>query len=522
MTRLHPTPSHEIAAADLHGAVAELLGEGWRLALVAGHDDPDALRVVQLWLRPVGERREIVVRVSHEDPRLPTLADVSFPAGRFERELLDLFGIHPEGHPMPQRLVRHAHWPNGWHPMRRDAAADPVFDDDLGSFPFLQVAGDGVYEIPVGPIHAGLIEPGHFRFSVVGETILRMKARLWFVHRGMERLFQGRTPEAAIELAERVSGDTAVGHTLAFVQAVEDALAVKVDPETAARRALLLELERLYNHVSDLGAMANDVGFGIPHIHAQRLRESLLRHNAALTGHRLLRGAIGVGTARLQCEPDLSLIASVAAEVVELAALTLGHSVVLDRFTRTGALPAEQARAIGVLGYVARASGVSIDARADHPSADLGPDFVPITETSADVRARYAVRAREFASSALLVPRLTRLAAAGGLGRSETQPGPGRSLPEVDPRGGEARPTAAEPRRPVGGPCAGVGVVEAWRGTLCHRVELAEDGTLSRVKIVDPSFFSWPAMPVALADTIVPDFPLVNKSFNQSYAGNDL
>ncbi|MGB2699317.1 MAG: NADH-quinone oxidoreductase subunit C [Candidatus Phosphoribacter baldrii] len=500
----------DVDPAGLEGAVAGLLRDGWRLALVAGHDDGDGFRVVYSFLRPVGQRRELVVRLPHDRPHLPSLAGLSYPAGRFERELRDLFGIEPIGHPMPRRLVRHGHWPSGWHPMRRDAGPMPDLAPDVGSYPFVHVQGDGVYEIPVGPIHAGIIEPGHFRFSVVGETILRMKARLWFVHRGMERLFEGRTPDEAIELAERVSGDTAVGHTVALVQAVEEALGIEVSPAVAARRAVLLELERLYNHVADLGMIANDVGFGIAHIHTQRLREKLLRHNAAVTGHRLLRGGVGVGSAQWATEPDLALVAEVAAEVAEIVALTLDHSVVLDRFTGTAVLPAELARNLGTLGYVARASGLTVDARADHPQVDLGPGFTPVTQEGGDVLARYAVRASEFAASAALLPRLIGLAAVGGEG-----PVGAMGL------GGE-RTAYGMPEGEGSGPAAGLGVVEAWRGTLCHRVELGPDGRLTRVKIVDPSFFNWPALPVALADTIVPDFPLANKSFNQSYAGNDL
>ena len=491
----------DVVPGALGGKVQALLGSGWRLALVAGHDDGDGFRVVYSFLRPVGQRRELVVRLPHEQPELPSLAGLSYPAGRFERELRDLFGIEPVGHPLPRGLVRHGHWPTTWHPMLRDAGPMPDFEPDVGSYPFVHVQGDGVYEIPVGPIHAGIIEPGHFRFSVVGETILRMKARLWFVHRGMERLFEGRLPSEAIELAERISGDTAVGHTVAFVQAVEEALGIPIDPEVAARRALLLELERLYNHVADLGMIPNDVGFGIAHIHTQRLREKLLRHNAAVTGHRLLRGGITVGDTRFVREPDLALVAGVAAEMAEIVAFTLNHSVVTDRFTGTAVLRADLGGSLGVLGYVARASGIGVDARRDHPSVDLGPDFSVVTQEGGDVLSRYAVRAGEVAVSAGILPHLAELASGGTGGERAAYPVTDRS---------------------TGGPAAGLGVVEAWRGTLCHWVELAPDGRLTRVKIVDPSFFNWPGLPVALADTIVPDFPLANKSFNQSYAGNDL
>jgi Ni,Fe-hydrogenase III large subunit/Ni,Fe-hydrogenase III component G len=495
MTRLHPPTTVDVNRESLAGQAASMLDDGWRLALVAAHEDADAFRVVYVFLRPVGERCELTLRVPREDAWIPSLAGVSYPAGRFEREIRDLYGIRPAGHPLPRRLVRHGHWPAGWYPMLREAGPAPAFEPDLGSYPFVDVQGDGVYEIPVGPIHAGLIEPGHFRFSVVGETILRMKARLWFLHRGVEKLFEGREPEAGIELAERISGDTAVGHTLAYVMAVEDALGIEVNDTVRARRALLLELERLYNHVGDLGAIANDVGYGIAHAHTQRLRESLLRHNKTLTGHRLLRGAVGIGTTELRMASDLELVRAVAAEVAQVTDITLGHSVVADRFTGTAVLDAEQAKTLGALGYVARASGLTGDARVEHPFCDLVPAFIPVTEPAGDVRARFLVRAREFAVSASLVADLA--ARCGG-------PSPA------------ARPVAS------GDHAAGLGVVEAWRGTLSHRVELGPDGTISRVKVVDPSWFNWPALPIALADTIVPDFPLANKSFNQSYAGNDL
>jgi Ni,Fe-hydrogenase III large subunit/Ni,Fe-hydrogenase III component G len=492
-------PVRETLERDQVPAIAcRLLDEGWRLALVAAHDDPDGLRIVYSFLRPVGQRHELSVRVPRDDAWIHSLAHASFPAGRFEREMRDLYGIRPEGHPLPLRLARHGHWPSGYHPMRHDADPMPRFDQDIDSYPFIPVEGDGVYEIPVGPIHAGLIEPGHFRFSVVGETILQMKARLWFLHRGLEKLFEGRTPESGIDLAERISGDTAVGHGLAYVMAVEDALGIEVDGSARATRALLLECERLYNHVSDLGALANDVGYGVAHAHAQRLREALLRHNRALTGHRLLRGGITIGGAGLIDPPDLALLRRIGDEVAELVDITVANSVVADRFTGTSVLSPEQALHIGTLGYVARASGVVVDARADHPFVDL-PGFQPVIEEAGDVMARYLVRAREVAASLQIIEHLARPVDAGQV---------------------TARGTA--PARPAGSSAAGLGVVEAWRGTLCHRVEIGRDGLLTRVRAVDPSFFNWPALAPSLRDTIVPDFPLTNKSFNQSYAGNDL
>ncbi|MFN8189137.1 MAG: nickel-dependent hydrogenase large subunit [Nocardioidaceae bacterium] len=503
-----PTPlpePREVTAATLRAEAGALLDRGARLALAAGHHDGGGVRIVHTFLVPGEQPHELAITVPDDADGVPTMADLSYAAGRFEREVRDLYGVTPLGHPLARRLVRHGHWPSGYYPMRRDATPDPTFEADTGSFPFVEVGGDGVYEIPVGPVHAGLIEPGHFRFSVVGETIVRMKARLWFVHRGVEKLFEGRAPEAGIELAERISGDTAVGHSLAYVMAVEQALGVPVGDVDTALRALLLEMERLHNHVADLGAIVNDVGYGIVNAHAQALRERLLRHHRAVTGHRLLRGAIGIGSTQLRQLPDLELVASVAAELAEIVAIALGNHVVVDRLTATSVLPHEQAHAMGTLGYVARASGVDVDARRDHPFHDLGPEFQPVMETTGDVMARFLVRAREAQQSADLIAELTGVV----MGRGVTASAAGGA-------------TVGSPvELPVAGSGAGLGVVEAWRGTLVHRVEI-RDGLVTRCKVVDPSFFNWPALPVALKDTIVPDFPLTNKSFNQSYAGNDL
>ena len=504
MSRLQPPETFAVTRQTLAEAVAARLAEGLRLALVAAHDDhPGGFRVVYAFLGGAGRRVEVVVEVPREDAWLPTLAGLTYQAGRFEREIRDLFGIVPRDHPQPFRLVRHAHWPTGYYPLRADAEPPEAFDADAG-FPFVEVGGKGVYEIPVGPVHAGLIEPGHFRFSVVGETIVRMYQRLWFVHRGVEKLFQGRPIADGIALAERISGDTAVGHSLAYAMAVEDALGIVVPERDTLVRALLLECERLYNHLNDMGAIVNDTGFGIGNVHAGRLRETLLRHNAALTGHRLLRGAVRIGGCDLRTAPDLDLIARVAAEAAELGSLATGHGMVANRLDGTAILTTGQAEALGVLGYVARGSGLPIDARADQPFVDLGESFRVVTRDSGDVRARFDVRVDEVAVSAALIRDLA--------GRIEaTDAAPGASDVE---RGTSEKVTTAS--------AAGLGVAEAWRGTLLHRVEVAPDGTLSRVKVVDPSFCTWPALGTALADTIVPDFPLANKSFNMSYAGNDL
>ncbi|MEG8184555.1 formate hydrogenase [Nocardia terpenica] len=491
MTGPAPRARRLVTTDTLPDIAEELFGNGYRLALVAAHDDGDSLRIVYLFLAGRPDRRvELECRVPADNPVLPSLAYLSFPAGRFEREMMDLYGIRLHGHPRPRRLVRHAHWPEDWHPMRTDTVPD---FDGSGELRFLTVGGDGVYEIPVGPVHAGLIEPGHFRFSVVGETVVRLKARLWYVHRGIEKLFHGRPATHATDLAERISGDTSAAHALAYSLAVEDALGIGVPEDVHRLRAMLVELERLYNHAADLGALANDVGFGLANAHALRIREHLLRLNATVTGHRLLRGAIRPGGVVLQALPDIDRLAAIVADLAEVTDLTLRNAVVYDRFAGTGTLAADDARALGCLGYPARASGLVTDARLDHPTVDL-----PVTEACADtgdVLARYTIRRDEFAATIRLVTELA---------------------------GNHSGPVAftAPPKRNRGG--SGVGIVEGWRGTIVHRIEIDDGARLTRAKIVDPSWFNWPALPVAMRDTIVPDFPLVNKSFNLSYAGNDL
>lgn len=485
---------HRLPQDELADMSEQLLSNGFRLGLVAAHDDDSVLRLVYLFLAGAPDRRvELECVVPTSDPAMRSLAYLSFPASRFEREMADLYGIRPVGHPKLRRMVRHAHWPEEWHPMR-GTGLPPTGYEDAGHFPFVNVEGPGVYEIPVGPVHAGLIEPGHFRFSVAGESVVRLKARLWFVHRGLEKLFEGRAAGDAVELAERVSGDTSAAHALAHSLAIEDALGMEVPDEVHRLRALLVELERLYNHVTDLGALANDVGFALANVHAQRIREQLLRLNASVTGHRLLRGAIRPGVVVLKALPDAAGLRAIAADVAEVAELTLRNSVVFDRFSGTAVLTRDDARALGCLGYVARASGLQIDARLEHPTTSL-----PVSATGSDagdVLARYEIRCEEFAMSTDLACYLI-----------ESHSGPI-----------EYAVTAPMPRRRR----SGVGITEGWRGTIVHRVEIDAVNRITRAKIVDPSWFNWPALPIAVADTIVPDFPLANKSFNQSYAGNDL
>jgi Ni,Fe-hydrogenase III large subunit len=282
---------------------------------------------------------------------------------------------------------------------------------------------------------------------------------------------------------------------LAYCLAVEQACGIKVPPRASVLRNLLLELERMYNHVADVGAMCNDVGFGLVQAKALTLRERLLRLNESITGHRLLRGGVRVGGTRLASLPRPSELVEIGTQFHELVSLALDQSIVMDRFRGTAVLNPDDIAELGVLGVVARASGSVFDARVAHSVGEPPPNFLPASASTGDVLARFQVRVQEVDASLVLLDDFC--------GR----PGP---------------PHAFGPDHVVAGVGSGSGIVEGWRGAIVHRIEVDGSGRLSRVKVVDPSFFNWPALSVALADTIVPDFPLANKSFNLSYAGNDL
>jgi Ni,Fe-hydrogenase III large subunit/Ni,Fe-hydrogenase III component G len=506
LTVVRPGELHgRVAATDI-GRVADVVcGElGAELILIAADDRrAEAGSFFVHYLFAHHSQNWFVhasARLERERPLVPSLAPFHYPASRFERELRDLFGIDADGHPDPRPLVKHGFWPAGMYPLRRDATPG-TFTDDGQPFPFTEVGGEGVYEIPVGPVHAGVIEPGHFRFSVMGETIIDMKSRLYFTHKGTEKLFEGRRPDDGVALAERISGDTTIGHALAYCEAMEAATRTAVPERAQLLRVVLLELERMYNHVGDFGAIANDTGFAIAHAHCFRIRERLLRLNKAIAGSRLMRGVLAPGgVARdivLPHDAAAQLDAAVA-DFDEMVDLSLNNTLVRDRLDGTGVLDTPLARDYGVLGFVARASGLDIDARRDHPFAAYASlNFrVPVRSTG-DVYARAAVRVDEVHESASLIRQACeRLASARG--------------PVHVPLGAA---TAFVPA---------FGIVEGWRGRIIHWVATRDDGRLHRVKVVDPSFFNWPALSHALVGNIVPDFPLCNKSFNQSYSGNDL
>jgi Ni,Fe-hydrogenase III large subunit/Ni,Fe-hydrogenase III component G len=486
--------------------LAELLRADFRaeLTLMAANDrraDRDVFEVTYLFANAAEDWFvHATLDVPPQAPTLPSLATFYLPAARFEREIRDLFGIEPAGHPEPLPLVKHAFWPTDYHPLRKDAPPPPPFTDDGTPFPFLPVGGEGVYEIPVGPVHAGVIEPGHFRFSVVGETVIDLKIRLYFTHKGAEKLFERRTPDEGVALAERISGDTTVGHALAYCQALEALAGCVVPPAARYQRVILLEMERLYNHVADFGMIAADTGFAVAQAHCARIRERLLRLNKRLTGNRLLRGGIVPGGVTQPLSVDLNLAAELVniwGDFNEVVDISLRNTMLMDRLTGTGRLTTTTARDHGVRGYVARASGLNMDARRDHPCAayaDLRFD-VPVFD-SGDVYARALVRVHEVTQAVSLIRQA--LAALPTTGPLTAPLGP---LPAFQPA---------------------FSIVEGWRGAIVHWLMADAAGRLHRVKVVDPSFWNWPALSFAVLKNIVPDFPLCNKSFNQSYSGNDL
>ena len=439
--------------------------------------------------------------VPEDDRVFPSLATRWYLASRFEREILDLFGLSPVGHPDLRRLPLHQFWPTDYHPLLKNCIARTGFVDHGTPYPFRKVEGEGIHEITVGPVHAGIIEPGHFRFSVEGETIINLESRLYFVHKGIEKLFETMTHTAVVELAERISGDSSVAHAMAFCQAIESLAAVTIPTRAAYLRVVLLEMERIYNHIADVGAICTDTGFAFANAHAMRLREDVLRLNARLVGHRLLRGALVPGGMRCDLSPSQvrdvrTTLARVIADFDEVVDIAINNSSVLDRLHGTGHLTEKTARDMQVVGLAARASGMDADARRDHPFAAYGDlQFNVPVFNSGDVWARMMVRVEEAHEAFNLISRAL----------------------DALPEGKTLQPIEALPAG-----ASDFGLVEGWRGPIWHWVVAGEDNSLSRVKVKDPSFANWPALNYAILKNIVPDFPLINKSYNLSYAGNDL
>jgi Ni,Fe-hydrogenase III large subunit/Ni,Fe-hydrogenase III component G len=441
------------------------------------------------------------VPLSREDPRYPGIADIYPSANRMQRAAADLLGIAPSAEADRRKWLRHAAWPEDAFPLRKDfdATGRPGRDEDR--YAFVTVGGEGVHEIPVGPVHAGTIEPGHFRFSIVGEKILRLEERLGYKHKGIEKRFEAMTLEEGAKLAGRVSGDSTVAYAWAYAMAVEGATGTVPPPRALALRGILLELERIANHLGDLGYLGNDVALSFGFFQFWRLKEDLLRTNAGLFGHRYLMdliapGGVAKNLSRREAELLVEHIESIRREVVTLKSIYDEHAGAQDRFIMTGQVLPELAERMGLTGLAGRASGIAHDLRVDHPIPpwqQLDPRMA--SHTRGDVAARVSVRFDEVFESMRLI----------------------KALVEQLPPGEIRAPVAAAEAG-----ARGLGWVEGWRGEVLIALDVAGAGRIHRLHPHDPSWQNWPLLEHAVHGNIVPDFPLINKSFNLSYSGQDL
>ena len=461
-------------------------GNGAGFALHAAFDLPDGLACLTLPL-------------AAEDPAFPDLAPIFPAANRMQRAVMDMIGAVPEGDGDRRPWLRHANWTADYLPLRGDAG-DAQFPTQNEDYPFVRVEGDGVHEIAVGPIHAGIIEPGHFRFSVMGESVLRLEQRLGWKHKGIERRFAGMGLSDGVRLAGRVSGDSTVAYAWAYCQAAEAIGAAEPPPRALWLRALLLERERIVNHLGDLGYLGNDVALAFGLMQFMRLKEDWVRLNARLFGHRLLMDRIVPGGVAVDLDDDGSRAIAAQCDALEGELRTLKgiydeHAGLQDRFLTTGRVTPQLAETLGVIGLAGRASGQRWDLRSNHPCAPydrLEPHMC--VERNGDVAARALVRFAEIRESLNLVRRILRDMPAGEIRREV------RSEPDK----------------------RGFGWIEGWRGDVLVALETGGDGRIRRCHCHDPSWQNWPALEHAVIDNIVPDFPLINKSFNLSYAGPDL
>jgi Ni,Fe-hydrogenase III large subunit/Ni,Fe-hydrogenase III component G len=444
----------------------------------------------------------LTLELAASDRFFPSLTPSVHSAQWYEREIRDLFGLIPQGHPDLRRLVRHEHWPKGTHPLKRDFPWDKALGRQPGQYRFRHIEGDGVFEVPVGPIHAGIIEPGHFRFSVAGEPIMQMEVRHFWKHRGIEKLFEQQSLVAAVPLAERISGDTTIGHALAYCQAVETLTRRDVPRRARFIRSLLLELERLSNHLGDVGTICNDTAYALAHAHCSRMKERVMQLNDRLTGSRFLRGMLCVGgvtadVAMTSIKEAVEEVTRIEQDFTELEAIIFANASLTDRLETTGVLTERIAWDHGVVGVVGRASGLDQDVRRDRPFAAYDELSVRVPwYRYGDVRARMRVRMDECHDSIRLIHDIYH----------KIPLGPLVGTPGQVPATGEWA----------------ISAVEGWRGEIVYFVMAGDQGRIHRCKVRDPSFVNWPAIQWAVVGNIIPDFPLINKSFNLSYAGNDL
>jgi Ni,Fe-hydrogenase III large subunit/Ni,Fe-hydrogenase III component G len=442
-------------------------------------------------------RRWFIVKADLPAPEFESIATEIYSANLFEREIKEMFGLEPKGNPDSRRLRLHDEvWPEGFYPLRKDFDATKVAGEK-GKYVFNKVEGEGIFEVPVGPVHAGIIAPGHFRFSAAGEPIIDLDIRLGFTHRGVEKLFEGKTPAEAVKLSECVAGDSAFAHSLAFCRAAEKIGGAVVPERAIVLRAIFLELERLTSHAAGIGGIALDVGFSAAAAYASIIKEAVHEVNGQISGSRFLKGINTVGGVLKDIDEEkkdllIKILTAISPDFRKLKDL-LGSSVsFMDRVETTGRLSKKVAEDLGVVGLAGRASGIGLDFRkGSRPYATAG--FQMMTRAEGDVLARLNVRMAEFEESIRLIRYWLDNLPGGEISvRSENKSG------------------------------TALGVAEGARGPVLYWIDLDGTGAIRRAKIVDPSFHNWPGLSYAVHDNIIPDFPVCNKSFDLSYSGNDL
>lgn len=474
----------------------DLADHGWRVSAYFGASEVDATALYALLSAPVDGLLGVMKTIC-SGPVMPSIARLCPQVQLFEREIAEQYGIRFEGHPWFKPVRFTASQVAG-----RDAWGRPADQPiQVGVMDYYQVAGEEVHEVAVGPVHAGVIEPGHFRFQCYGEQVFHLEISLGYQHRGIEQLLQGGPHPATLRQMEAAAGDTSIGHGQAYCMVLESLAKTRVPAAAEALRGIALELERLANHTGDLGAIAGDVGYLPTSSFCGRIRGDFLNMTALICGSRFGRGLLqpggtGFGLDRAQRDDLLQRLATGRQELTSAIELLWGTPSVMSRLEGTGTITEQTARELGLVGPAARACGLKRDVRSDYPFGMYRMAQVPIvTEQHGDVCARSQVRWQEAQKS---------------LDFCEEQL---RQLP-----GGNCTAELAT----LQADHLAVSLTEGWRGEICHVAITGADGRFQRYKIVDPSFHNWQGLAMALRNEQISDFPLCNKSFNLSYCGFDL